>query len=76
MLFKETIYVLGDSHCSVFEHFNQDRFLRAKFKIKPVPGATALGLANPNSVTNALNEFRSFLDTIDRQKKIIFLFYL
>lgn len=72
-LFEHEIYVLGDSHCCVFEYLNRKKNLRTKFKVKIVPGATALGLANPNSVTDALNQFREFLKGVKKRKRIIFL---
>lgn len=73
MFFEEEVYVIGDSHCRVFYQLNKYGHLRTKFTVKMVPGATALGLANPNSATDALKQFRNFLQEVDKRKKIIFL---
>ena len=50
------ILVFGDSHSMVFRYCNnkQNKF---KFHVCEVGGATALGLVNPNSKTNALPIF-------------------
>lgn len=71
--FENEIYVLGDSHCDVFNYLNRENNLNTKFKVNMVPGATALGLVNPNSATNALNIFRESLKSIKKRKKLIFL---
>src|SRR2546423_15669207 len=48
-------YVIGDSNTELLEIINRDRLLtRTRLVITSVGGATALGLANPNSKTNGL----------------------
>jgi hypothetical protein len=56
---KQKVYVFGDSHTEVFEYLNVKRKVKIFFDITWVGGATALGLRNPNSKTNALKTFKS-----------------
>lgn len=53
-LFYQEILVLGDSHSGVFRNilFRQS-FPRCFFNVVAVTGATASGLQNPNSQTQA-----------------------
>lgn len=54
----EEILVLGDSHASVFSHWRfVFGFSRTFFNVCQVVGATASGLENPNSKTQAYNRF-------------------
>lgn len=53
--------VLGDSHSRVFR-------CRKEFDVFDIPGATAQGMVNPNSKTNALSRFRNILNTVDTHK--------
>ncbi len=49
----------GDSHVGVFWHIEQRRLVpHAWFDACPITGATAHGLGNPSSRTNALSIFR------------------
>jgi hypothetical protein len=61
--FAETeILVLGDSHSRVFRHWRfAVAFPRVAFTVCDVGGATASGLANPNSKTQAYSRFREAL---------------
>lgn len=68
-----TVYVIGDSHCEVFNYINNEKKIKTKFIVKSVPGATALGLVNPNSKTNALKEFEIFLENINKRSRLIIL---
>lgn len=66
------ILVCGDSHTGVFRYINakQSKF---KFNICEVGGATALGLVNPNSKTNALPIFSKKIQTTSAKKILIML---
>ncbi len=56
------ILVIGDSHASVFDHWWFDvLFPLTRFRICAVGGATASGLENPNSKTQAYARFRQEL---------------
>ena len=57
------IHFIGDSHTEVFWNmeFSPWYFWRLTPKIKVVHGATATGLANPNSKTQALGIFENYL---------------
>ena len=57
------IHFIGDSHTEVFWNmeFSPWYFWRLTPKIKVVHGATATGLANPNSKTQALSIFENYL---------------
>ncbi|MGC6471075.1 MAG: hypothetical protein ACON4E_07400 [Flavobacteriales bacterium] len=58
----KVIHFIGDSHVDVFWHMEHSPlyFWRIIPKIKIVHGATATGLANPNSKTKAFNEFINY----------------
>ena len=57
---RRRIIVLGDSHAGVFERYVAPR-VNALFDIVSVLGATAGGMANPNSRTAALPVFQARL---------------
>lgn len=60
---KRRILVLGDSHANVFECLEFSRFwISNSFKVVSVGGATASGLENPNSKTDAYNIFRKAIN--------------
>lgn len=73
--FSRTIYVFGDSHAEVFYTVNDDftPFL-TQFDVSSVGGATAQGLRNPNSKTDALKTFKEkILSISNKKRKAIFL---
>lgn len=64
---------LGDSHIRVFEHIKKHKLIpKAKFSVLEVPGATAQGMINPNSKTNALKVFRNRLNTAKKSQTLVF----
>ncbi len=64
--------VLGDSHSRVFYVIRKRRLVpHTWFHIVDVAGATALGLANPNSKTNALVRFGSALRRVPRDRRTL-----
>jgi hypothetical protein len=72
--FKEEVIVIGDSHARVFENklfstISHDIF----FNVHAVGGATASGLENPNSKTQAYNLFAKALKGKANNKVIIML---
>lgn len=66
------ILVCGDSHTGVFRYSNikQSKY---NFNVCEVGGATALGLVNPNSKTNALPIFSKTLQNTKAEKVMIML---
>ena len=74
-IFKgETILVLGDSHIWVFYHWwFKVRLPTKTFEICAVRGATASGLENPDSKTQAGEEFDVALSSRKFDKRIIVL---
>lgn len=68
------VLVLGDSHVEVF---NSRRFIlnffRYTFKVVSVGGATASGLENPNSQTQAVQIFKNALENNKSGKVIVML---
>lgn len=61
-LYKE-ILVVGDSHSMVFRHTSfRENFPMAYFHLVCVQGATASGLENPNSKTQAYPTFRKSIE--------------
>lgn len=72
---KHTVYALGDSHVQVFDYINKE-YARSEyiFQITRVDGATALGMVNPNSKTNALEIFENKISTIkDKSAPLLFI---
>lgn len=67
---NSTIHILSDSHGEFFKKVDFTQFqLQPSFCI--VPGATASGLANPNSKTKALPIFKEYLKKNFRRGDII-----
>jgi hypothetical protein len=66
------ILVCGDSHIGVFRYSNTTQS-KYKFNVCEVGGATALGLVNPNSKTNALPIFSNKIKNTTADKLIIML---
>lgn len=57
------VLAIGDSHIRVFEHpFFRLFFPRTHFRVVYVPGASASGIANVNSLTRAYTIFKSALE--------------
>lgn len=72
-LFTKTYYIFGDSHTEVFKHISEKKRLKLKrFDVTFVGGATAQGMRNPNSKTNALQEFEDKIYTLKKSSKLIF----
>jgi hypothetical protein len=66
------ILVCGDSHTGVFRYSNTKQS-KYRFNVCEVGGATALGLVNPNSKTNALPIFSKTIQNTQACKLIIML---
>lgn len=72
-LFLKSVYVFGDSHVEIFIHMNKIFFHNIKkFEVTLVGGATAQGMRNPNSKTNALEIFRNNINRIKNKKSKLF----
>lgn len=68
------IECLGDSHVSVFRAVNYTNWVRDKrFRTVSVRGATAYGVGNPNSKTNALKVFQHRLKSISPSHQVLFM---
>jgi hypothetical protein len=68
------ILVLGDSHSPVFTHSQfKQAFPNLSFNVVTVIGATASGLENPNSTTQAYPIFRNAAENSTAQKVIVML---
>lgn len=53
---------LGDSHAQVFRFIAKEKLLgNCEIDVVDVPGATAQGIVNPESQTNALQTFRGYV---------------
>lgn len=67
------IHCLGDSHTKAFHYIaNNNLWLNTSFSFCIVSGGTALGLANPQSKTQALSRFRAYLDNIRVRDSLLF----
>lgn len=67
---RQVVHCLGDSHVDVFGSVVVPR---VTFDVVKVTGATALGLANPNSRTNALVVFDRYLGRVPRGRVVVFM---
>lgn len=68
------ILVLGDSHSPVFNHpLFKEKFPNLFFNVLTVIGATASGLENPNSTTQAYPVFREAVGQTAAQQVIVML---
>ena len=64
--------VVGDSHARVFDEIQRRRLVpRTSFAVLAVPGATARGLANPNSTTDAVGRFDAALGAVPRSRRTL-----
>ncbi len=61
-------YIFGDSHVLVFNYLNTNYDFKPKFEVNAVIGATAVGLRNPQSMTNALPIFNKKINEIINKK--------
>ncbi len=74
LLHRSVLSVIGDSHAGVFQRISRKGMLSATWlDVLSVGGATAFGLANPNSTTNALTRFSAFLDRTPPHRRTIFM---
>lgn len=66
------VIVVGDSHANVFAEIRRRRLVpRTSFSLVSVSGATARGLANPNSTTDALARFGAALQVVPRSRRTL-----
>jgi len=68
---KKRILVLGDSHVAVFKYINKNHKTPYYFDTAYVSGATSLGIANPNSKTNALKIFKNKLQRTSKNTPVL-----
>ena len=74
VLRRPIITVLGDSHAGIFNRIRrQGRLPGTWLDVLSVPAATAFGLANPNSSTNALTQFSDLLDRTPGHRRTLFM---
>jgi hypothetical protein len=74
VLGRRILHCFGDSHATVFRHVAQLGLLpRTSLDLVIISGATALGLANPNSKTRALPQFARVAATIPVQRPLLFM---
>ena len=70
----EVIECFGDSHAAIFRGLNYKSWIgKKRFRATSVKGATAYGVGNPNSKTNALEIFRKRLKELPEERSIIFM---
>ncbi len=71
---KRLVCCFGDPNAIVFRMLNADqRFSGTRFQVVSVRGATAFGLGNPNSQTNALQVFQDELARLQPAQPILFM---
>ncbi|HTA27414.1 MAG TPA: hypothetical protein VK809_06485 [Bacteroidia bacterium] len=71
------VHCVGDSHIGVFEYIANNpkkyKFSKIRFSFCKVFGATNMGLANPNSKTEAMPIFKSYIKTFKKKDTAILL---
>ena len=68
-----TLHCIGDSHLMYFERVARENlWLHTEFKFCVVQGATATGLANPHSQTDALAIFARYIDSQPVDNPLLF----
>lgn len=68
-----TIHCIGDSHIGIFAYIAWQYFWwHTRFKFCLVEGGTAMGLANPNSQTQALPIFTQYLKEASQKDSLLF----
>lgn len=74
----DIIHVIGDSHSTLFQYIAHNFiWINTCFEFCIVQGATAIGLANPHSKTQAFNVYNNYIRSIPKnQKKVHLLFCL
>src|SRR3972149_2878198 len=72
---RRELVCLGDSHVDVYKYIQEHNLLpNFSIEVKNVGGATAMGMVNPNSRTNALKIFTEYLK--DKNKNSVILVQL
>ncbi|WNH09619.1 hypothetical protein [Thalassobellus suaedae] len=71
---KEKVFVFGDSHARVFNFINANFKVKYKLDVTAVGGATAQGLVNPRSKTNALKIFKEKIHLNCKKNDYLFFF--
>ncbi len=70
---RRHVVVCGDSHVEVFRHIRRHDLAKGfRFDLLKVNGATAQGMINPNSKTNALEQFRQRIAAMKPHQEIFF----
>lgn len=68
------LYCFGDSHVLVFQYIKENQFLkRTNISVCHVNGATALGMVNPHSKTNALRIFNQKVSSLPKDCSLLFM---
>lgn len=72
-MFSQTIHVFGDSHAEVFKKINEKSSLSLTFfDVCWIGGATAQGLRNPKSKTDAISIYKKKIRSIKNKKRKMF----
>ena len=67
-----SVAFVGDSHVAYFRHAAEGGLLgKRQFAFCEVGGATAVGMRNPNSLTNALTTFSEFLKGVEKTCTVV-----
>jgi O-antigen/teichoic acid export membrane protein len=71
---REIIECFGGSHVAMFRGLNHQPWIKnRRFRTTAVRGATAYGIGNPNSRTNALQIFQQRLKSVPKNRLIVFM---
>lgn len=71
---NQKLYVFGDSHARVFNYINERLLKKQSIEVLAIGGATAQGLANPRSKTNALKLYKEKINLSCKKKDKLFFF--
>jgi len=71
---RSVVNCLGDSHTEVFKSPDMKKMVGVeRLRVVTVQGATAFGLSNPNSKTNAITIFKRELRAIPKNQNVVLM---
>lgn len=74
IIYGRRLHCFTDSHGKILLYIQRNEMVKKRFNVSLIGGATASGLANPNSVTGAMKRFRSYAaQNINKNDPVLFM---
>lgn len=74
IIYGRRLHCFTDSHGKILLYVQRKNIVKKRFNVSLVGGATASGLANPNSVTGAMKRFKSYAyQNINKNDPVLFM---